>query len=142
MQANLLRSGLLTGVALISRYRKCEYAQGDLRSLEHAPPEVLQQFTAAFGHRVATAAGAAGGETDDCRARSFTVPSAGDGPDRVLHVYYQTPSSCYVAARGRQRGGLLACSLPYGVLLCSHAQPFPANQVATLVEGVADKLRL
>ncbi|KAK2190644.1 hypothetical protein NP493_72g03036 [Ridgeia piscesae] len=126
----LLKHGLLDGVSLITPQGKCIYSKGCLTDVAET---AWRQFTDVF--RYATPK-----HDEEMCQRGFQLPQ-GDKPPLQFKVFKKTFCSMYATSESK-REGLIACSLPYGTLICVFSSVrHPANAVIVHVENFCDSLR-
>ncbi|XP_041354510.1 uncharacterized protein LOC121372285 [Gigantopelta aegis] len=129
VKADLLTSGLISGVSLITDQGVPVYSHGDL---SHLQKNDLQQFSTVFKS-------ASQEKEDALLLKGFTVTWR-DGTQTHMKIYEKTHCSIYATGPGNC-DGLTVSNLPYGILICTFHHPVQQGQAIQLVECFSNKLR-
>ncbi|KAI0237559.1 hypothetical protein LSAT2_011871 [Lamellibrachia satsuma] len=126
----LLKSGFVDGVSLITPQGMCIYSKGCLTGVNES---TWSQFTGVFKYATPK-------HDEDVCQRGFLL-SLSDKQPLSFMVYKKTFCSIYATSESNKEG-LIACSLPYGTLICVFSSVrHPANAVIVHVENFCDSLR-
>ncbi|XP_013405741.1 uncharacterized protein LOC106170429 isoform X2 [Lingula anatina] len=129
IQANLLATGVVNGVAVLTKSGQCAFLHGRLYNLEKVN---WKQFLEIFQYSSEK-------HNDQIFENGFRLQFPGQR-EIQYKVYQKTYCSAYATSQGNQEG-LIVCNLPYGILISTFSYPQVAAVAVKVVENFCDKLR-
>ncbi|XP_071963673.1 uncharacterized protein [Antedon mediterranea] len=121
---NLLKTGLVDGVCLLSK-RGCKlYSQGKLENIEKSEWKSLQDVCNS------------GQQAVQCDTIELAINSRSD--KTKFYIYNKTLNSLYAKSSD---AGLIICRIPTGCIICSYSSPVMNNKAVLAVERFADLLK-
>ncbi|RDD44829.1 hypothetical protein TrispH2_002461 [Trichoplax sp. H2] len=132
IQDNLLSRGLIDGCVLLSKSGNTITAAG---TLEAVTQDSLAKFIAAF-QRVCSV------DVDEEQPQNTFELIFTNGQCIRFITFKRTYWSVYLTSSTKHRPSyLIACNLPYGVLICNYSDKIKTSQVVPMIEQFCKILR-
>ncbi|KAM7440967.1 hypothetical protein ABFA07_009953 [Porites harrisoni] len=129
-EAHLFVGEILDGLILLTKRGDSIYSCGKLKDLEE---KYFSQFLVVFNITSEDE------ESNLCQ-RGFVLQTGKDASENKYIIYSKSFCSVY-AVTHKNRGGIIVCDLPYGILVATYSFPCTSVKAIDIVEKACELLR-